>query len=177
MGIVSLAVGLVFAYAAGAKLLDMPGFIAGVRGYEIVPHRFASLVAGVFVAGESLIGLAHIASIELKLFVLAAIVLLSIFVVTVVNSLVRGEHRPCLCFGAGRDDLVDIYSLIRIALLLAVEVALGYYVIILDGSVSIGGASLYDGIASIAIAILAVLLVAWSLALAKIHRAWRVIRS
>lgn len=177
MRIASMAVGVVFAYAAASKLLDVPGFVIGVRGYKVIPGRFAPMAAGLLIAGEGFIGLAHFAGIGLQFVVPGTIVLLSVFFVTMANSLRRGEKRPCLCFGASRDDLVDIYSLARVALLLAVEITLFFYLFLNDGSISTDAGDVYNSIVSVAIAVLTVILAGWCLALPKLYRAWHVVRS
>lgn len=172
MVIGSVGIGLVFLYAAATKLLDLPGFVAGIRGYGIVPARIAPAVAGGLIAGEGLIGGAHVLNVALPLAVPATMVLLAIFFVTVANLLWRGDRRPCLCFGAGRHDSVDGFSLLRIGVLLAVEIALFAYLI--EGRSAVGGDV---GITGPLIATLSVLLAAWLLVIPSVYRVWRVIRS
>ncbi len=177
MTVASMAVGIVFAYAAASKLLDVPGFVMGIRSYKVIPDRFAPMAAGLLIAGEGFIGMAHLVGIGLQLVVPGTIVLLSVFLVTMANSLRRGEKRPCLCFGASRDDLADIYSLARVALLLAAEITLFFYLLLNDGSIPTGTGDEYSSIVSVAIAVLVVILTGWCLALPKVYRAWQVVRS
>lgn len=176
MGIVSMAVGLVFAYAAASKTLDLRGFVAGVRDYDVIPSRFAPLAARLLIVGESFIALAHFRGIALQLVVPATIGLLSIFFVTTGTLLKRGGKRPCMCFGGGSGDL-DIYSLARIALLLCAEATLLLYLAINGGSISTDAGDMYGDSMSVATAALTVVLAGWCLALPGFYRVWDIVRS
>jgi hypothetical protein len=177
MTIASMSVGLVFAYAAVSKLVDMPGFTAGVRGYGMMPVRLVPAVAGLLVLCEGLFALAHLTGVALNVVLPGAIALLTVFAVTMVSLLRRGDKRPCLCFGASRDDLVDASSLIRLAVLLAVEGILFFYLRINDGSLSVFGGGLYRSAVTVGLAGLVVALSGWCFALPKFYRAVYVVRS
>ena len=172
MIIASIATGLVFGFAAASKLMDVPGFVAGLRSYG-VPAPIAPLAAGCLFVCEGFIALAHLAAIGLPFVVPGTIVLLLIFFFAVANLLKRGEKRPCLCFGSSRGDFVDVSSLVRIALLLSVEVALYWYLAIDEAVIVVEAKS----IEAVAIAASVVMLISWCLALPKFYRAWYVVRS
>lgn len=177
MSIVSIAVGMVFGYAAASKLLSLTAFAAAVQGYGVLPDRFVPLATGLLIAGESLIAISHIAAIALPLVLPVSIALLLVFLVVIANALKRGEKRPCLCFGANRDDSVDMSSLMRIILLLLMEIALFIHISFYQGSVSLGGESLFRTVLSVMIAAASTILVGWLLALPKFNRALHVLRS
>jgi len=177
MKVVAMAVGIVFAYAAVTKLVNVPGLIAAIQAYKIVPGRLASFSAGLLIAGEVLIALAHLTGIGLRLAVIGTMALLSIFGVFAVTLIKRGDKRPCLCFGADRDEPFDRTSLVRISVLWVTEGLLYCALTISDGMTSVNSGRFINNIASLLLAALAVALASWFLAFSKIVRTWQLARS
>jgi hypothetical protein len=177
LGIASWAVALVFGYAAVSKLVNLPALVAGIRSYRVVPGPIASLGAALLIIGEGAIAVAHFAGLAMQYVVPATIALLTVFLVTTSRLLKSGEKRPCLCFGANRDDSVDIYSLIRIAMLWLLEAALFFYLVIKDISIAIDFDNAYSSIVAITTAAAGVVLAGWLLALPNVYRALRVVET
>lgn len=174
--VAAIAVGLVFGYAAVTKLANIRRFISAIRGYRLVPVAFAPLAAGLLIASESSIALAHLIGAGLSFMVPCTLVLLSIFFVATALLLTRKENGPCLCFGAHQDDHMDVVSLVRISILWLIEGSL-YLLQTVDGSMAVRRATSYTGIESFLPAALIVTLLGWLLSIPRFHRAWIVIRS
>ncbi len=117
------AVGLVFGYATIAKLANLNAVIDGMRSYGLIPNRLLPLAVSLLIIGEALIAITHLGLVALPLASPATVALLAIFLGFSAYSLLRGENRPCLCFGAKKDDKVDGSTLARIIGLLAAETA------------------------------------------------------
>jgi Methylamine utilisation protein MauE len=177
MSIVCMAVGLVFGYAAASKFADLRAFVAGVRAYRVVPSRFAPFVAAALIVTECSIALAHLTDAAIEIVAPATAAVLLSFFATTVNTLRHGASRPCLCFGANRDDLVDSNTLLRIALLLTVELSLCAYLAFMDGSILVRITGLYGIIQMLGIGALLIALTGWALAIPRVLRAWHVVKS
>lgn len=176
--IASLAVGIVFAYAAAMKMYDFSGFVIGIRGYKIVPVSIATWIASSIVLGESAIALAHLFGLGLRLLLPVAIVFLLVFLVFTLRSLKLGDGRPCLCFGANRHDTADAFGVIRLFILLSVEIVLFSREFSSVGRDVVSVASnLYEAIGFFSVAVLATTLFGWFLTPSKFLRAWRVVRT
>ena len=178
IGIASAAVGLVFGYAAIAKIANIRNLAAGIRAYQIVPHRLVLPAALILIALESLIAVGHLGVIALEVIIPATTILLFGFLCITVIQLIRGVERPCLCFGANRDDSVDFTTVTRIVLLLVTDLVL--YQILADRGDSVTVHSrmvAIDVIGNIAVAAVIVVLVGWCLTGPKFHRAWRIVKS
>jgi hypothetical protein len=178
MDIAAIAVGLVFGYAAVSKLADVPSLVTGIRGYEVIPSSMAPPAAVLLIMIESLIAVAHFGTIALQFVIPATLVLLAVFLATTVSLLRRGDKRPCLCFGANRDDSVDISSLVRILMLLATELSLYWYLFLGDDPVAATTEyAAATSIETVAVAALTLVLLGWCFAFPKFYRAWRVVRT
>jgi hypothetical protein len=90
--------------------------------------------------------------------------------------LIRGDERPCLCFGGGQDELVDKYVLLRIAILWLAEGFLYLQLIINNGQVTVRTGDVYGDLETLLLAALVVTLVGWCLAVPKFYRACRIVR-
>jgi hypothetical protein len=177
VSVIAIAVGLVFGYAAASKLVDVTGLVSAIRGYSNLPRQLASLAAGVLLAGETLIALAHITGTAFRFLVPGTLVLLSIFFAVVARLLKRGDSRPCLCFGVHRDEPADVLSLVRIAILWLAEGLLYLLLTINDDLMAARAESVYYDIELFFLAALVVTLVSWCFTFPKFHRAWRIVRS
>ena len=118
-----LALAIVFAYAFATKVRHPRGFAATVRAYEILPERIAPLVAGAFILVEGGVALALVTEAAPRLTALVSTALLGIFFVALGLNVWRGHHVPCGCFGDASEQ-ISVRSLVRVALLLGVGVAL-----------------------------------------------------
>lgn len=174
VSIVSMAMGLVFGYAVVSKLLDVPALVEGIRDYEIVPARLAWILAWTLIAAESLIALAHLTGVGLRFVVPGTLVLLSIFFAVTARLLIRADNRPCLCFGAHREDPVDISSLVRISILWLAEASMN---LVYDNSLFGGTGSAQRLLEIFLLAALVVTTATWWLSLPKFYRVWRIVRS
>lgn len=176
VSVASLSVGLVFAYAAASKLLDVPALVAGIRAYGILPERLAPAAALSLIVAEIAIASAHLTNLGLRIVLPASILMLCVFLAVIGSLLIKGEKRPCLCFGSGRDTEVDVFSFARAALLLLIELVLYLYVA-QGGAVAVGITSIGGTLAALAAAAPIVALAGWLFILPPLYRAWRAARS
>lgn len=129
ISIVIMSVGLTFAYAALAKVASFGALVSALRVHYRLKGSVATLGAIALILCEAAVAISHIGGIALKAILPATTLLLVMFLVSVITTLRRGEEKPCLCFGANRNDPVDFFSLFRLVLLLLIEILLlwGHY--------------------------------------------------
>ncbi len=175
--VLARAIGLVFAYAAYAKLRNVGAFIAALRTYRIIGASFSPLAGCLLIAGEMAIAASHLTFFALPYMVSATIALLSVFIGYSAVVVWRGERQRCLCFGADQQDHLDGRTIARTGVLLAGEV-------VLLGAASFGfGAtlvpwqdSIVEFVATIAAALPLVMIVIWCLSIPDVVVWWRLRR-
>jgi uncharacterized membrane protein YphA (DoxX/SURF4 family) len=116
-------IGMVFLTSGLGKLWDVPKFARGLREYKLIPGEASTVAACVVVLAETGIAVAHLSGLFVAEAALAAVVMLGVFLSVVLRAIRRGDSVPCLCFGAGSDELASIRSVARLLLLIAAEVA------------------------------------------------------
>lgn len=172
--ILSKAIGLTFAYAVVAKMAGFRHLVSGIRRYALVPDRIAGPSAASLIFFEGVIAFTHVSGTALQIIAPATAILLGIFCAITVAALLRGEERPCLCFGANRDDRVDSHTLFRISLLLLCELVLIRNYEFLGSGIS-AGASMFDWVAALLVGALAASMVSWFLSIPKLQSVRRVL--
>lgn len=94
-----LALGALFLWAALTKLPDMNAFAQDVANYRVLPAGLVPWVAAAVVGIEMVAGLALLIGLAVKPAAVTATGLLSVFVVFLVQALLRGIDLRCGCFG------------------------------------------------------------------------------
>lgn len=118
-----LAVGIVFSFSAGAKLLDPKAFARGIREFDILPESLVVQATFAVISLESWLGFSHLSGRHLTVAVPVSVALLLSFGVAVSVNLRRGRKIPCHCFGRPR-EVISVRTVVRILLLMSCDVYL-----------------------------------------------------
>lgn len=125
MDMVLSAVGLTFAYAAAIKIARIGRFVDGLRGYALLPDTLVYPAAILLVVGEGAAAITHLGGLALRYALPGTLFLLFVLLTATIVLLRRGDSNlPCLCFGAGRGESLDVRAPVRIGLLIVAELAL-----------------------------------------------------
>jgi putative oxidoreductase len=116
-----IALGVLFLWAAMAKLPDMSGFAQDIANYRIVPPIFVPYVAAAVVGVECLVGIALVTGVMARPAALVAAGLLMAFIAFLAQALLRGIDLRCGCFGD--DERASWWMVARDAVMFAAAVA------------------------------------------------------
>ncbi|HEX8085345.1 MAG TPA: MauE/DoxX family redox-associated membrane protein [Solirubrobacteraceae bacterium] len=116
LDVAQLALGLVFAGSAWAKLREPRRFVEEVRGYAVLPRPAVTPFAWVVMALEPAVALALLTGVAAGPGAAACAALLATFAVAVAVVLRRGADVSCGCFGAD-DERVSRATAVRLAVL------------------------------------------------------------
>ncbi len=97
-------IGIVFLYASYNKLFDQVGFAKSVYGYKFLPDFLINITAIVVPSLEFIAGLFLLFGLFRKGSSLVIIVLLSVFLIALVQAYARGLDIDCGCFGSSAAD-------------------------------------------------------------------------
>jgi len=122
--VIQLALGLVFAVTATAKLRAPKVFARGVVDYRIVPHSLAYPLGFVLIGAEALLAIAHLTGCLLAIAIPLGFGMLTSFAVAVSVNLSRGRSLPCYCFGGNSEEQISLHTLTRVLLLTGAELFL-----------------------------------------------------
>lgn len=114
------ALGALFLWAAITKLPDMNAFAQDVANYRVLPAALVPYVAAAVVGIEMVASIALLIGLAVK--PAAAIVtgLLSVFIVFLVQALLRGIDLRCGCFGG--DEPASWWTVARDLVMLAAAI-------------------------------------------------------
>ena len=115
-----IALGLVIAWAALAKLSDLEAFAAQVHNFRVLPVWSENLVAMTLPWIELVAALSLLLGVEARSGALVATSLLAVFTVAVALALARGLDFECGCFGTADATRVGWGKLLQNTGLLAV---------------------------------------------------------
>jgi hypothetical protein len=121
---VQLAIGLVCCLSASMKLAKPRHFVAGVRGYSIVPSGLAGVAATLVIMSEVYVSASHLTGSSVVLGAAVGSIMFSGFVVVSVVTLRRGAEVDCHCGIGGPTEKVSARTVRRAGLLAAGELAL-----------------------------------------------------
>ncbi|HSV95706.1 MAG TPA: MauE/DoxX family redox-associated membrane protein [Spirochaetota bacterium] len=122
-----IAVGMVFVWSGGIKLIDPAGFGKIVGMYGILPEPLAPYAAVTIPAIELVAGALLAAGYRIKPAALIAASLLLVFIAVTAYSFARGERFDCGCFGLARfgiDETIGLPLIARNIALFAVTIVL-----------------------------------------------------
>lgn len=108
----------VFGLASATKLADIRGSRAAVAGFG-VPERLASALGTLLPFAELAIAAALLPAGSARVGALGAVALLSVFVVAIARSMIRGEAPACHCFGQLHSEPAGARTLARNVVLAA----------------------------------------------------------
>lgn len=113
--VLQIIVGAVFVYASYNKLFDQVAFAKSVYGYKFLPDFLINLTAIIVPPLEFIAGLFLMFGLFRKGSSAVIIVLLSVFLVALVQAYARGLDIDCGCFGStAADKTTSTDILIRI---------------------------------------------------------------
>jgi len=121
---VRIILSVVFIYAGMEKISDPAGFSDSINNYKILPLFTVNFPAIILPWIELIAGVLLLFGIRVKENSFIISVLLSIFIIAIVISLIRGLNIDCGCFGTFSGSKVGIYKLIENSLLLIAGYAL-----------------------------------------------------
>lgn len=116
-----LAVGLVFAAAAAAKVRHPIAFAHGLQAYEVMPVWLSLRLGWSIITAEVLVAVTHLTNVFMPDGALLGIALLTTFACAVLINLRRGIAVSCFCFDMGGGDAVSWLTMARLAALLICE--------------------------------------------------------
>ena len=117
VGVIQLAVGACFGYAAVSKLAAFRSFEQGVASFDIVGSRMVRPVATVVVALESVAAFCLVTGQALLWGAGVSAALLAGFAIAIVSATRRGVAASCTCFGGDAGDSASPRTYLRLALL------------------------------------------------------------
>jgi putative oxidoreductase len=118
--VVRIALGIVVAWAALAKLSDLTAFSAQVHNFRVLPIWSENLVAMTLPWIELVAALSLLLGIQARSGALVATGLLAVFTVAVALAVARGLDFQCGCFGTADATRVGWGKLLQNTGLLAV---------------------------------------------------------
>lgn len=121
---VRIILSVIFIYAGMEKISYPAGFSDSINNYKILPLFTVNFLAIILPWIELIAGVLLLFGIRVKENSFIISVLLSIFIIAIVISLIRGLNIDCGCFGTFSGSKVGIYKLIENSLLLIAGYAL-----------------------------------------------------
>ena len=111
--IIRIFIAAVFIFSGVAKLLEIQGFIQIVHKFQIVPELVLPYFAAVLPAIELFLGLCLMFNLYVRLSIISLTVLLTIFIIAITITMVRGISVNCGCFGGFFKDVVGLHALAK----------------------------------------------------------------
>jgi uncharacterized membrane protein YphA (DoxX/SURF4 family) len=122
--IAQIVVGVLFVWAALAKLGNLAGFALQVHNFRVVPVALENLIAMTVPWIELVAGLALVTGIRRRAAAVVASTLLAVFTIAVLAALARGLDIECGCFGTSDASRVGVAKVLQnLAMLAAAIVA------------------------------------------------------
>jgi hypothetical protein len=112
-----LVIGVVFAWAALAKIGDVRAFAVDVHNFRIVPIAVENLVALTLPWIELVAAMSLVLGVRARSGAIVSLALLVAFTLAVAAALARGLDIECGCFGTGDASTVGVRKLVENALL------------------------------------------------------------
>jgi uncharacterized membrane protein YphA (DoxX/SURF4 family) len=117
-----ILIGLMFAWAALAKLGDLSAFATAVHNFRIVPVATENLLAVTLPWIELVASLALILNVQPRAGAVILTVLLTVFTLGIVLAMFRGLSFECGCFGKGDTSRVGMVKVLQNVGMLVVAV-------------------------------------------------------
>lgn len=121
LGLVRMALGALFAYAAFTKVGDMGLLAEEVANYQLLPSVLVPLVAVMLPGVEILVGLLLVVGLLSRPAALVTATMLLAFIVGLSQALLRGIDLRCGCFGGA--DAATWGTVLRDVVMLAAAVS------------------------------------------------------
>jgi uncharacterized membrane protein YphA (DoxX/SURF4 family) len=115
-----VVIGLLFAWAALAKIGDAQGFAAQVHNFRLLPVALENIVAVTLPWIELVAAMALVLNIRARSGAMLVFAMLAVFTVAIVAALVRGLDFECGCFGTADASRVGLVKVLENVAMLAV---------------------------------------------------------
>jgi hypothetical protein len=129
IAILSVAIGFAFSISVTAKIITFRSLVGEIKQWRPVSSRTAKVVIAGILLVEAIIALGHLSGIGLESIAMLTMMALILSVVVLSVVIVRNYKVPCICYGAGQKEQVNIRSIIRVLILLVGEGALYAFLI------------------------------------------------
>ena len=117
-----LVLGSVFCVSGYLKVIETFRFASDIVAYDVIPHDWVPLVAGILPWVEITIGIALLTGTLLGGSALMSSILMACFIFFQASALFRGLEVSCGCFGSSSlSDPVTSLTLLRTAGLMALS--------------------------------------------------------
>jgi putative oxidoreductase len=117
--VLRLFIGGMFVYAAWDKVLHPYGFAVSIRAYKIIPFALSNFAALAISWSELIAGLMLLIGVLPRKAAGAIFILLTVFVVAIATTVVRGMAIDCGCFGSEGGASTSWLLILRNIVLLA----------------------------------------------------------
>ena len=107
-----VALGGIFLYAAGSKLIDPRPLVTIIWGYRILPAGPINLMAIYMPWLELLVGIGLLTGYKRRAAALLASGLLTMFIAALAVNALRGVNVACGCFSASAEDVSNAWVLV-----------------------------------------------------------------
>jgi uncharacterized membrane protein YphA (DoxX/SURF4 family) len=108
-----VVIGILFAWAALAKLGQLEAFATQVHNFRLVPVALENLVALTLPWIELLAALALILNVRARSGAVVVTALLTVFTVGVLQAMIRGLDFECGCFGTSDGTRVGMFKTLQ----------------------------------------------------------------
>ena len=115
-----IVIGVLFAWAALAKIGDAQGFAAQVHNFRMMPVAFENIVAVTLPWIELVAAMALVLNIRARSGALLVFAMLAVFTAAIVVALLRGLDIECGCFGTADASRVGFVKVLENMAMLAV---------------------------------------------------------
>lgn len=115
-----IVIGVIFAWAALAKIGDAQAFATQLHNFRIVPVAFENVVAVTLPWIELVAAMALVLNIRARSGALLVCVMLAAFTMAIIVALLRGLDIECGCFGTADASRVGFVKVLENAAMLAV---------------------------------------------------------
>ena len=123
--VAQVAIGFLFAWAALAKLGDLPSFAKQVHNFRLVPIATENLVALTLPWVELLAALGLVLGVRARAGAVVVLGLLAVFTLAILAALARGLDIDCGCFGTADASRVGAAKVLQnVGMLLLAGLAL-----------------------------------------------------
>lgn len=107
------------AFAGCAKLFDAQSFLNTIQRLDLVPSSLVFPIMIIIVQSEIWLGLALVFGFRMRIVAALLAGLVSLFIIVIAVSVVRGTTGGCGCFGSIGSEKLGAELIIRDALILA----------------------------------------------------------
>lgn len=122
-----IILGFIFIYSGFIKIIDTQGFSNSISNYKLLPEVFINFFAIILPWIELSSGLLLLLGISVKENAFIINLLLSVFLIAIIISLIRGLDINCGCFGTIGGTKIGTAKLIENCLLLLTGIILMIY--------------------------------------------------